>query len=389
MAHGVITRSARRSVVSAVVAIATLFVAVPSVTTVAAPNRTMDAVDAVKWTVDKATKTITVEVHLAFFTNARIPDGRGDTVSSRIAFIQAAILKAWDGLFFKCYTVRVKLVVRQVDNVDDVRDDEVPIELDAAIYPIGDEMVLKRAGGNGIRRSYVSASSDSDSEYRSEDPSSAVVPVTGPQAQHTTWHMFESGRAYAHEFGHILGLGDSYVEGTGGTRPGVVDDLMSNRNRVDETTITRMIRRAGIDDKELPCPMTWDLPDALFVPGLFTELHFHIHAWTCDYDPPSNAPEAKPQIIFTGDFTTSGSHSDPIFFPGLSGSGVEHFTTAYPVGDPALLLVLSTGLIVKQTVVYFRGKLLATHPVSLAVPAASLQLDTRSEFTLGAKECPE
>lgn len=388
MAHRLMTRRSQCSLVAGVVAIATLFGSVAPFTTAAAPNRPMDAVDAVKWTVDKPTKTITVEVHLAFFTNARIPDGRGDTVSSRIAFIQAAILKAWDGQKFKCYTVRVKLVVRQVDNVDDVRDDEVPIELDASIYPIGDRLVLDRGGGNGIRRSYVQQDGDdTDQEYLSEDPSSAVRPVTGPQATHSTWHMFESSRAYEHEFGHILGLGDSYVDDrTGQTRPNAVNDLMSNRNRIDETTITRMIRRAGIDDKELPCPMTWDLPDAVFR-TFFDEVHMSIHAWTCDYDPPSNAPGATPQIIFTGDITSSGGHSDPVF-GSVSGSGVEHFTTTYPVGDPALLLVLSTGLVVKQTVVPWMGGLLATHHVALVVPEGSLELGATSEFKLEATECP-
>lgn len=386
MAHSVMTRRSRRSLVAIVVAIATLFVGVPSFT-VAAPSRPKDAVEAVKWTVDKPTKTITVEVHLAFFTNARIPNGREGTVSDRIAFITGAILRAWDGRKFKCYTVRVKLVVRQVDSVDDVNENEVPVELDAAIYPIGDRMVLERGGGNGIQRSYVQPTSGSD-EYLSEDSSDAVHPVTGPQAQHSTWHMFESSRTYAHEFGHILGLDDSYVDDRSGqTRPGAVDDLMSHRNRIDETTITRVIRRAGINDKDLPCPMTWDLPNTrIELP--FDEVQFSIHAWTCDYDPPSNAPGAKPQIIFTGDFTASGGHSDPIF-GSASGGGVEHFTTTYPLGDPALMLVLSTGLVVKQTVVYWMDGLLATHPVALVVPGGTLQLDTSSQFKFGATECPQ
>ncbi len=386
MGHGLMTRHSRRSLVAAALAIAMLFMSVAP--TAAVPNRPMDAVDAVIWTVDKAAKTITVEVHLAFFTNARIPDGRADTVSSRIASIQADIMAAWDGVLFKCYTVHVKLVVRQVDNVDAVRDDEVPVELDASIYPIGDRMVFERGNGNGVQRSYVQPDSSTD-DYLSEDASDAVHPVTGPQAKHSTWHMFESSRTYAHEFGHILGLDDSYIDDRSGqTRPGAVNDLMSYRNRIDETTITRVIRRAGIDDKDLPCPMTWDLPNTVFqLP--FDRAEFSLHAWTCDYDPPSNAPGAKPQIIFTGDFTASGGHSDPIF-GSASGSGVEHFTTTYPVGDPALLLVLSTGLVVRQTVVYFRGKLLSTHPAVLVVPGSGeLPLGTSSQFKLEASECPQ
>ncbi len=386
------TRRSRCWLVAAAVAITTLFVSAPSFTA-AAPSPAVDAVDAVKWTVDKPTKTITVEVHLAFFTNAKIPDGRADTVSERIAFIKKAIMAAWDGRKFKCYTVRVKLVVRQVDNGDDVRDDEVPIELDAAIYPIGTALTERVAEtANAIRRSYVSRGSGTD-EYLSEDPSSAVHPVTGPQAHPSSWHMFESGTTYAHEFGHILGLNDSYVDVKGKdgkvksvNRPGAVDDMMSTGYGIDATTITRMIRRAGIDDKQLPCPMTWDLPDT-HIYTFFEDIHLSIHAWTCDYDPASNAPGAKPLITFQGVLTVKGAHRDPILGSASAG-GVEQFTTTYPVGDPVLRAVLSTGLVVSQGVEYWRDGLRATRPVALISSEGPLQLDTRSEFTLEAKECP-
>jgi hypothetical protein len=161
---------------------------------------------------------------------------------------------------------------------------------------------------------------------------------------------------------------------------------MGTRTTVDPTTMTRVIRRAGINDKDLPCPLTWEMTDGvLFTP--FDKVTLSIHAWTCDYDPPSNVPGAVALIKFEGDVTTHGEHSDPIT-GSASGGGSEHFSTTYVIGDPNLRATFSTGLLLSQPVLYLPTGLFSTNTARLVADGGPVDILSRSEFTDGAKECP-
>ena len=352
----------------------------------AAPSAHADRIEAVAWSVDKASQTIKVEVHLAFFTGATSRPAQQESINERIAFITRSILKTWDGQAFKCYTLRVSLVTRLVNGSSEVGANEVGIELDAGIYPIGDTLVIEATKTVGVRRSYVSVGTAS-SDYLSEDPATAGHPNTGPAQSHSTWFLLASGTTYAHEFGHILGLDDAYVEGTWGPKPGAANDLMAGRAYIDPTTMTRVIRRAGIDDKNLHCPLSWDMPMGHPISILLAaKFGVAIHGWTCDYDPPSNAPGARPLMTFQGDAAFEAAHQDPIT-GGFSGASTEHFTATYPVGDPVARIVFSTGLVLSQPVKYLSKGLFSTDTAKLVSPKGPVEIYVSSVFTRGAKEC--
>lgn len=364
-------------------AVALAFAIAASVLAPAVRDARAADIAAVNWSVDKAAHTITVEVHIAFLANDT-REASIATVNDRIAFIEAAIRRFWDGAKFKCYTLKVKLFTRLADSHAQVGANEVAVKLDTAIYAIGDTLTF-RVGDVAVRRSFVTRRAGTDN-YLSESPADAMVPDTGSDGRVSEWQMLETPLTYAHEFGHILGLDDNYTEAVWTPKPGAKNDLMGTGTIVDPTTMTRLIRRAGINDKDLPCPLTWDLRGGvLFTP--FDVVTVSIHAWTCDYDPPSNLPGAVALMKFEGDVTGHGDHSDPIF-GSVSGGGTEQFSTTYVVGDPNLRATFSTGLVLSQPVLYLPNGLFSTSTASLIGSAGPADIHSRSEFTNGAKECP-
>ena len=341
-----------------------------------------DGIEAVSWSVDKTAHTITVEVHIAFFT-ADTSETSVATVLDRIDFIKAAIMHFWNDAPFKCYQLKVKLFTRLVQKQSQVGANEVPVKLDDAIYSIGDTMTIQR-DNVVLRRSFV-VPRNMPGNYLSESPADVLVPETGTAGMASEWALLDIGLTYGHEFGHLIGLDDNYTEHIWKPKPGAKDDLMGSGTTVDPTTMTRLIRRAGINDKDLPCPLTWDLTDGQLVTP-FDKVTLAIHAWTCDYDPPSNAPGVSAVMKFEGVVTTTGAHSDPIT-GSASGGGTEPISATYPLGDPNLRVTFSTGLILSQPVEYQREGLHSTRTASLVTTDGAVDILDRSDFTNGAKEC--
>ena len=264
--------------------------------------------------------------------------------------------------------------------------------IDSAIYPIGSKLTFRVGDSdNSIRRSYVTRDpSAASNDYLSESASDAIRPATGPTEAPSVWYPYEDSWAYAHEFGHIMGLHDSYEDkvgpdGTTGsvTREGAVSDAMATKAPIDATTITRLIKRSGLDPKELRCSMSWDIPlSDITIP--FTMIAFSLHAWACDYDAPSSAPGSKPVIVFEGDFFGYGVHDDPIAGGGTADS-LTRFTTTYHVDDPRLVVQL--GLPLHQKV-RFRDGILVARENAFIRSTIDLYIDAVSEFKFDAPECP-
>jgi hypothetical protein len=73
-----------------------------------------------------------------------------------------------------------------------------------------------------------------------------------------------SDNTYAHEFGHVLGLDDGYMDRDGESvdRPGAPHDLMStgmfDSNYIAQDTVDKLVHRAGVREEDLRCS-GWDV----------------------------------------------------------------------------------------------------------------------------------
>lgn len=75
--------------------------------------------------------------------------------------------------------------------------------------------------------------------------------------------------------------------------------------------------------------------------------------------------------------------------PRRPSSPIRGRLSVYVVGEPAVEVTFSTGLVFSQSVVYTSTDgLLSDHLAALVIPEGRLDLDVLSEFTNGAEECP-
>ena len=220
----------------------------------AAPNAgaqdsgTGKPVTPVDWKVDHEKREITATVRVEFWSRSTsqfvLKVGR-----LFMPVIEGAVERAWSGHKFRCYTVKI-----------DVKASGV------ATKPTSDPKVIdiELRGGAYFRSFIISGGTDAQN---SEKPEDAAIPVHSDQdhLRSAFWiPMSEKGpegfdsRAYAHEFGHVMGLDDNYEE-TGGIRPGALDDIMNDhRHGVKPETIQKLVRRSGkVKEDELRCG--WEL----------------------------------------------------------------------------------------------------------------------------------
>ena len=162
--------------------------------------------------------------------------------------IQDQIEQIWNqGFMYECYKVVVKADV-SVDNSGSsfsTSPDRVMIGLDQGVTTFdshvhgGPYQSGHTNNGNRAEDRLVPVNS-------TDRPSRWGYPPTGNNGQ--------TVNVYAHEFGHVMGLDDSYEhvpDGQGNTvrqlRAGMADDLMntSYNSNIDQSTIDRLIERSG------------------------------------------------------------------------------------------------------------------------------------------------
>jgi hypothetical protein len=215
-----------------------------------APTSAALSSKAISWTVDQGRKTITVKVQLRIYlgpcTNPQAPGGaEGGPGNARFQdceksaaqigdLIKKSIEKVWNkGYHYRCYALIFVVNVSVGRDRFDQNDDAVGVRIDRSPTPI---------------RSWVTTDGGG-SDWHSNDPSgrhnaeNAWIghPLWGP----TTWAYPASLEGtYAHEFGHLLGLSDTYVEGSWGPKPGAPNDLMTSAtNTIAQETIDRVVER--------------------------------------------------------------------------------------------------------------------------------------------------
>ncbi|MBI4260167.1 MAG: hypothetical protein HY658_06335 [Actinobacteria bacterium] len=247
--------------------------------------------DAVRWDVDYEAKTITVTVRLAFYMPTGAPFV--DLVNQ----VTGEILRQWSGHRFKCFDFKVQIEARAVQSIDQVGEDEVDVRLDAS-------------------KTYVRSAvwTTGSQEHTSDSPDDRRVPgrwdPEDANGRITNWWVYDQG-AWAHEFGHVLGLQDNYVEETGGLKPGALYDTMYDAVfPVSPEMITRLVRRSGeVDESKVKCPMTVTAGPVDVITPLASIEGLYFHTYTCDYEPPTSDPARMPKpITFVGEGGYSGSY---------------------------------------------------------------------------------
>ncbi|MGB8858621.1 MAG: hypothetical protein WCC60_05165 [Ilumatobacteraceae bacterium] len=351
---------------------------------------------AINWTVDHQAKTITVTVNIAVYVNRR-PEGElaQRALLDAAARIEADIRSKWAGLTFKCYRFIVEPHVRLVSGSDQVGDTEFGVELDTAVYPNRRRVTGPGGAGSKPVRSFVRGGGPADAA--TDDPWFDPGAWTGPfAALHSVWAFVDEPGVYAHEFGHLLGLRDYYVDdGSGRLKPGAVADLMAHHFlQVSPETVTKVIRISGeVDESKIKCPFSIDLADSQF--GLPTVVAgtaggtIGYHAWACDYEPPSTDPNRrKPIPVSVTLRATGGANAGP--FGSVDGGGPSTYQASIPPpavsGSSRFVIDAGTGLTVSTPVSWGVSGLQVDGASQAGAGGGSLPLGT-AVVSPGASEC--
>jgi hypothetical protein len=247
---------------------------VPASSVLAAPG------GSITWTVDHAAKTITVSVRLEIYSGcggnpvgspadqAAACKGVASQVTQFLADkIRAQIESVWNKpYYYRCYRLIVQIDIKLGSDKASVDPDRIAVQIDPS---------------PGDVRNFVESDSHS-SNYNSDNPADKVDPSNNG-AYDTTWSEGAQGSksTYAHEFGHVIGLSDTYHDTTdsnGKTSstpyPDAPTDLMStyNATNIAPSTIQHLVRRnfpvmhdtAGnsVSDADLKCDVTLTIDNA-------------------------------------------------------------------------------------------------------------------------------
>lgn len=380
--------------VAALMGLLAITVAPAAASPAAAPARYESA--AITWTVDHAAKKITVSVNIAVFVSARpSAPAAQKALLDAAARIEADIRRKWSGLMFKCYRFVVEPHVRLASDENDIADTEVGVGLDTAVYPKGQRITGPGGASSQPVRSMVRAGILSGAA--TDDPFIDPSLHTGPTSLfRSVWAFFDETGVYAHEFGHLLGLPDYYIEGTGALKEGAVADLMAvHLLPVSPETVTKAIRISGqVDESTIKCPFSIDLPDTTIglptvVPGTAGGT-IGYHAWACDYDPPSTDPNRRKPIPVTVLFRGyAGANAGP--FGSVDGGGVSEYHVSIPppaiAGRTQFVIDLGGAATVTTPLAWGSGGLTVAGQTAVTAGGGALSLSNAATVSDGAPEC--
>lgn len=207
---------------------------------------------AITWRVDHTAKTITISVRMTLYPACDDPTCQLGPMDAQI--VRNQILSVWDqGFYYKCYRLIFDVDV-QVDN-SATRWSDSP-----------DRLMIRFDQNAGVDfRSDVQRVRGG--AWNSDSPSDKVVPVNDWLAPSTWSGTVIAPFVYAHEFGHLIGLSDTYtdhltLDGWESRRiPGAPVDVMSGGDlgNVDQVTIDRLVKRSGVvKDSDLQCDIKID-----------------------------------------------------------------------------------------------------------------------------------
>jgi hypothetical protein len=185
--------------------------------------------------IDHAAKTITFEGRLYLYADRSCKYFYCQVTDQIVNDVRTDIENTWNnGYKFKCYAIVVKATVERGPWYQ-VPQDAVGVRIDRTSENF--ESVTSTDGG-------------------------------APTHEGSTWGSPpRNAHTYAHEFGHVLGLDDTYTVDDARVahdRDGTEHDLMNTGmsdldTRVDQSTIDELVRRAGIRDSDLRCNGGWEV----------------------------------------------------------------------------------------------------------------------------------
>jgi hypothetical protein len=150
--------------------------------------------------------------------------------------IKAGIEGVWNrGYRYKCYELKVVVDITVGASFDDIPFDRIGVRIDPS---------------PGNVRGWVSDANPAHNPP-SEDPTDRVIP-DNDRDDPTTWGLSGGATAWAHEFGHILGLNDSYITErlpNGDVRSVPLDpanpDMMTHHEigALNRASVNRLIKR--------------------------------------------------------------------------------------------------------------------------------------------------
>lgn len=203
--------------------------------------------------VDHNARTITFKVDLYLYPACDRPSCQ--ITDGVITTVKAEIEQAWNKRNkFRCYDIRVVVkVTKGTGGPSSVPDGKVGVRIDRSSVNFVSFVTTDKEGG----------------QWKSDEPRDRLVPVND-ETSPTTWGYPASTNTYAHEFGHILGLDDTYRNDATGRSvdiPGAPHDLMNTgmfeSNAIAQETIDRLAKRAGINEANLRCGWIYYFTDPL------------------------------------------------------------------------------------------------------------------------------
>jgi hypothetical protein len=337
-------------------------------------------------------KRIVITVRLTFFLKG-LRDAT-PTEAERIRYIADGIVSRWNGHKFKCWDVEFILDWRFVS----VNQGQHPANSLAVLLDEDPQAT------DGWISSETHVVAPSRPNYLSDDPSAR----SDSWRFGTRWILWgQTASHYAHEVGHILGLDDGYEikNGKREVRAGHPKDAMYDPDvgSITSEMVTKVIRRSGeVDEARVRCPITLDMGPMSWNMFFASINDIRVHAWACDYDPPSSDPTAKSVIHFKGNGWHWGEYLESIGDPlGLGAHGESAYEVEFDLPVPGDLEVQGEGI-------RFYGKgvewlsltdlpYLSTRVMYLMGPGGEL-LSTEAcfpgpvltpVFRRGAEECPD
>jgi hypothetical protein len=233
-----------------------------------------------KVTKDDTTHTITFSANLGFWDDPEPP-------ADLCALAANYITYHWGGRRYGCYTTEVDITWHTYGSLDAVPMDVTDVH--AVLVPLPQNLTdTDRAVPPGR------ATSD-DPAYRGQ-----IVRASDP-SRSTIWQITKLP-GLAHEFGHLLGLSDGYIPPSGPVVPCHTVDLMTCENDViSMEMITRVLRRNGIDVRELACPIHYFAGTTSLNMVLAEIDDLMISAYCPSWQPPTDDLTRLPDpLVFTG-----------------------------------------------------------------------------------------
>jgi hypothetical protein len=207
---------------------------------------------AVTWTVDHKKRTVTVAAHLQIYLGPCIPyteapggaEGGPGSTGTDCTTTEALIAQAikydaegvWNGHYYRCYRLTFNVDVTVTTDRFHVDPNRVGVRIDRSVDPI--RSWVEPTLGSKIQVLTTNNWQSNDPSDRAEADNGIINP--------TTWaYPRVNAHEYAHEFGHVLGLDDQYVESTQLPQPGAPTDVMSSAQSsfVDQSTVDRVVER--------------------------------------------------------------------------------------------------------------------------------------------------